>query len=233
MTSPHHLPGAPGRDATAGAPGCVPEPSAPVPTVAGPDRPGLVLRPAGPEDVPEILAMIRELAEYERSAHEVEANEELIAALLFGGTTPAGGPAAFCHVVEVDPGAAAGAEVRPHLAAFALWFLNTSTWTGRHGIYLEDLYVRPQHRGLGLGRRLMSELARICLDRGYARLEWWVLDWNEPALDFYDSLGAQPMDEWTVHRMTGAALQALAGDPLRPRLPHEGSATVGSHHRLT
>lgn len=233
MTSPHHLPGAPGRDATAGAPGCVPEPSAPVPTVAGPDRPGLVLRPAGPEDVPEILAMIRELAEYERSAHEVEANEELIAALLFGGTTPAGGPAAFCHVVEVEPGAAAGAEVRPHLAAFALWFLNTSTWTGRHGIYLEDLYVRPQHRGLGLGRRLMSELARICLDRGYARLEWWVLDWNEPALDFYDSLGAQPMDEWTVHRMTGAALQALAGDPLRPRLPHEGSATVGSHHRLT
>ncbi len=233
MTSPHHLPGAPGRDATAGAPGCVPEPSAPVPTVAGPDRPGLVLRPAGPEDVPEILAMIRELAEYERSAHEVAANEELIAALLFGGSTPAGGPAAFCHVVEVEPGAAAGAEVRPHLAAFALWFLNTSTWTGRHGIYLEDLYVRPQHRGLGLGRRLMSELARICLDRGYARLEWWVLDWNEPALDFYDSLGAQPMDEWTVHRMTGAALQALAGDPLRPRLPHEGSATVGSHHRLT
>ncbi len=233
MTSPHHLPGAPGRDATAGAPGCVPEPSAPVPTVAGPDRPGLVLRPAGPEDVPEILAMIRELAEYERSAHEVEATEELIAALLFGGTTPAGGPAAFCHVVEVEPGAAAGAEVRPHLAAFALWFLNTSTWTGRHGIYLEDLYVRPQHRGLGLGRRLMSELARICLDRGYARLEWWVLDWNEPALDFYDSLGAQPMDEWTVHRMTGAALQALAGDPLRPRLPREGSATVESHHRLT
>ena len=107
----------------------------------------------------------------------------------------------------------------PRLAAFALWFLNTSTWTGRHGIYLEDLYVRPQHRGLGLGRRLMSELARICLDRGYARLEWWVLDWNEPAIDFYDRLGAQPMDEWTVHRMTGAALQALAGDPPRPRPP--------------
>ncbi len=221
MTSPHHLPGAPGRDAAAGAPGSVRGPGGRAPTVPKPDRPGIVARPAGPEDVPEILAMVRDLAEYERSAHEVEATEELIAALLFGGNTPSGAPAAFCHVVEVDPGAAAGAGDTPHLAAFALWFLNTSTWTGRHGIYLEDLYVRPQHRGFGLGRRLMSELARICLDQGYARLEWWVLDWNAPAIDFYHSLGAQPMDGWTVHRMTGAALQALAEDPPGPRLPRE------------
>lgn len=221
MTSPHHLPGAPGRDAAAGAPGSVPGPSAPAPTVGEPDRPGVVLRPAGPADVPEILAMVRELAEFERSAHEVEATEELIAALLFGGNTPAGAAAAFCHVVEVDPGAAPGAGETPHLAALALWFLNTSTWTGRHGIYLEDLYVRPQHRGVGLGRRLMSELAGICRDQGYTRLEWSVLDWNQPAIDFYDSLGAQPMDEWTVHRMTGASLQALADDPPRPPPPRE------------
>jgi len=180
-----------------------------------------VLRPAGPADVPEILAMVRELAEYERSAHEVAATEELIAALLFSGNTPAGAPAAFCHVVEVDPGAAQGTGQPQHLAAFALWFLNTSTWTGRHGIYLEDLYVRPQYRGAGLGRSLMSELARVCLTQGYARLEWSVLDWNQPAINFYDSLGAQPMEEWTVHRMTGAALQALADDPPRSQPPGE------------
>jgi len=221
VTSPHHLPGAPGRDAAAGAPGSVPGASAPAPTAPEPDRPGVVLRPAGPADVPEIMAMVRELAEFERSAHEVEATEELIAALLFGGNTPAGAAAAFCHVVEVDPGAAPAAGETPHLAALALWFLNTSTWTGRHGIYLEDLYVRPQHRGVGLGRRLMSELAGICRDQGYTRLEWSVLDWNQPAIDFYDSLGAQPMDEWTVHRMTGASLQALADDPPRPPPPRE------------
>ena len=172
-------------------------------------EPGTVhVRPARPSDVPEILALVRELAEYERSAHEVQASEELVAELLFGTNTPGGTPAAFCHVVE-----AADAEAPHRLAGFALWFLNTSTWTGRHGIYLEDLYVRPAERGRGLGRALMAELARICLDRGYARLEWWVLDWNTPAIDFYRTLDARPMDEWTVHRLSGEPLRRLAGAP--------------------
>jgi GNAT superfamily N-acetyltransferase len=170
------------------------------------------IRPATPADVPEILAMIRELAEYERAAHEVESTEEQLTALLFGGiedgvaaTTPSGAPAAYAHVVD-HPDTDAGT----HLGAFALWFLNTSTWTGTHGVYLEDLYVRPALRGTGYGKRLLATLAHVCLDRGYRRLEWWVLDWNEPALGFYRSIGAEPMDEWTVHRVTGTALDDLA-----------------------
>jgi GNAT superfamily N-acetyltransferase len=152
--------------------------------------------------------MIRELAEYERSAHEVQATEEMVADLLFGANTPSGAPAAYCHVVPA-PAEAEHAD-GPPLAGMALWFLNASTWMGRHGIYLEDLYVRPDFRGRGLGRALMGELARICVDRGYPRLEWWVLDWNTPALDFYRSLGARAMDEWTVHRITGTDLQRLS-----------------------
>jgi GNAT superfamily N-acetyltransferase len=165
-----------------------------------------VVRPARADDVPQILAMVRELADYERSAHEVEATEALLADLLFGGTTPSGTPAAYCHVVQVPT----GQTDDPALAGMALWFLNTSTWTGRHGIYLEDLYVRPEFRGLGLGQALMAELAGICVRSGYARLEWWVLDWNGSAIDFYRSLGAQAMDEWTVHRITGTDLEQLA-----------------------
>jgi GNAT superfamily N-acetyltransferase len=171
------------------------------------------IRPAEPGDVEEILAMIRELAEYERALHEVETTPAQLAALLFGGvlegvaaTTPSGAPAAYAHVVE-HPDPAAGTS----LGGFALWFLNTSTWTGTHGIYLEDLYVRPGLRGDGYGRALLSTLAQVCLDHGYRRLEWWVLDWNEPALGFYRSLQAQAMDEWTVHRVSGAALLELAG----------------------
>jgi GNAT superfamily N-acetyltransferase len=164
-----------------------------------------VIRPARPDDLGEILAMIRELAEYERSAHEVQATEPMLADLLFGDNTPGGAPAAYCHVAE------AGASADPPLAGMALWFLNASTWTGRHGIYLEDLYVRPAFRGQGIGHALMAELAGICVDRGYARLEWWVLDWNTPALDFYRRLGARAMDEWTVHRISGADLDGLAG----------------------
>jgi GNAT superfamily N-acetyltransferase len=175
-----------------------------------------LIRPATPADVPEILALIRELAEYERSAHEVETTVEQLTALLFGGvadgvaaTTPGGAPAAYAHVVE-HPDADRGTT----LGAFALWFLNTSTWTGTHGVYLEDLYVRPQLRGAGYGKRLLQTLAQVCLEHGYRRLEWWVLDWNEPALGFYRSIGAEPMDEWTVHRVTGEALESLAGqDP--------------------
>lgn len=172
------------------------------------------IRAARPADVPEILAMIRDLAAYERAAHEVVATEESLTAALFGGTpdapgtaapTPSGVPAAYCFVVE-HPG-----DDGRTIGAIALWFLNFSTWLGRHGIYLEDLYVRPELRGLGYGQRLLSRLARECVDRGYGRLEWWVLDWNDPALGFYAALGAAPMDEWTVHRITGEELHRLAG----------------------
>jgi GNAT superfamily N-acetyltransferase len=206
VTSPEDLPGAPGRDAVTGAPGTVCE--------SGDSRrpsTGPVVRPARPEDVPEILAMVRELAEYERSAHEVQATEGMIADLLFGGNTPSGAPAAYCHVALTPADHADG----PPLAGMALWFLNASTWMGRHGIYLEDLYVRPSLRGRGLGQALMAELARICMDRGYARLEWWVLDWNTPAIDFYRTLGAQSMDEWTVNRITGSQLERLANRAAR------------------
>jgi GNAT superfamily N-acetyltransferase len=96
---------------------------------------------------------------------------------------------------------------------FALWFLNFSTWRGVHGIYLEDLYVRPSARGHGYGKALLSELARLCVERGYERLQWWVLNWNTPAIDFYTSVGAEPMDEWTVYRLSGDALAKLVGEP--------------------
>ena len=154
------------------------------------------IRDAVPQDVPLILAMIRELAEYEREPDAVEATEELLASALFAPQ-----PALFCLIAETDTGEPAG---------FALWFLNFSTWLGRHGIYLEDLYVRPPFRGQGYGKALLAELAAICTERGYGRLEWWVLDWNEPAIAFYRSIGAVPMDEWTVHRVTGDPLRDLA-----------------------
>jgi GNAT superfamily N-acetyltransferase len=153
------------------------------------------VRPAVAADVPEILAMIRELAVFEREPDAVEASEALIETALFGPS-----PAAFAHVVTDDDGSTVG---------FALWFLNFSTWRGRHGIYLEDLYVRPAARGSGAGRALLTELARICAARGYGRLEWWVLDWNADAHAFYRRLGAVPMDEWTVWRLTGEALERL------------------------
>ena len=201
MTSPEDRPGAPDRDAVTGVPGAVSAPGSA--QLGGAGDAGGVIRPARPEDVAEILAMVRELAEYERSAHEVRASEDLLTDLLFGSNSPSGAPAAHCHV------ALARADDGP-LAGMALWFLNASTWEGRHGIYLEDLYVRPAFRGLGLGRSLMAELARICVDHGYTRLEWSVLDWNTPAIDFYRSLGAGAMDEWTVHRVSGVALHDLA-----------------------
>lgn len=156
----------------------------------------MAIRAATPADVPEILAMIRELADYERAPHEVVATEELLASALFGPD-----PAVFALMADDPDDGAVG---------FALWFRNFSTWLGRHGIYLEDLYVRPAHRGQGHGRALLAALARECIERGYGRFEWWVLDWNEDALAFYRSLGAVPMDEWTVQRMTGDALAALA-----------------------
>lgn len=156
----------------------------------------MTIRGATPGDVPNILAMIRELAEYERALDEVLATEDLLDAALFGPD-----PGVFALIAETPDGTVVG---------FALWFRNFSTWLGRHGVYLEDLYVRPAYRGQGYGKALLVELARIALDRGYGRLEWWVLDWNEPALRFYRSIGALAMDEWTVQRVTGQTLRDLA-----------------------
>ena len=147
-----------------------------------------------PTDVPAILRLVRELADYERALSQVQASEEQLQEALFGQR-----PALFGHV----------AEHQGETVGFALWFLNFSTWLGRHGIYLEDLYVEPSARGLGCGKALLVELARLCVERGYGRLEWWVLDWNVDAQGFYRKLGAEPMDEWTVWRLTGESLHAL------------------------
>lgn len=139
--------------------------------------------------------MVRELAEYEKALDEARASEEQLHEALFGER-----PAAFAHMAETADGEVAG---------FALWFLNFSTWRGVHGIYLEDLYVRPGLRGGGYGKALLTELARICVERGYERLEWSVLNWNTPSINFYRSLGAKPQDEWTVYRLTDEALTSL------------------------
>lgn len=157
-----------------------------------------MIRPAVPADVAILVALVRELAEYERAPAAAVLDEAALARALFG---PA--PAAFAHVA-VDDG---GSEV----VGFAVWFLNFSTWLGRHGIYLEDLFVRPAARGRGHGRALLTELARIAVERGYGRLDWWVLDWNAPAIGFYRSLGAEAMAEWTTYRLSGTALERLAG----------------------
>jgi len=156
---------------------------------------GAVVRPAVPGDEPGILAAIQALAVYEREPDAVENTVEALTRTLFGPE-----PKAFAHVAERD-GAIRG---------IAVWFLTYSTWTGTHGIWLEDLYVHEEDRGRGYGKALMSALAQICVDRGYRRFEWTVLDWNEPSLAFYLSLGAVPMDEWTTQRLTGDALAALA-----------------------
>jgi GNAT superfamily N-acetyltransferase len=157
---------------------------------------GGMIRAATVEDIPEIHAMIRELAEYEKAPDQARATPEQLREALFGEH-----PAVFAHMARDAAGAAVG---------FALWFRNFSTWNGTHGIYLEDLYVRPHARGDGHGRALLAELAAICEARGYQRLEWWVLDWNEPTISFYKSLGAEPMDEWTVFRVAGPTLSSLA-----------------------
>ncbi|MEU6867286.1 GNAT family N-acetyltransferase [Streptomyces sp. NPDC046876] len=154
-----------------------------------------MIRSAEVEDVPVIHSMIRELAEYERVPHEARATEEQLRQALFGER-----PAAFAHVALSEEGEPVG---------FSLWFLNFSTWRGVHGIYLEDLYVRPGARGGGYGKALLGELARLCVERGYERLEWSVLKWNEPTIAFYEALGARPQDEWTVYRLTDGALRRL------------------------
>ena len=154
-----------------------------------------MIRAARPADVPVIHRLIRELADYEHALDEVRATEDDLRAALFGPE-----PALFAHV----------AEHQGTVVGFALWFVNYSTWTGRHGIYLEDLFVSPAVRGSGLGRALLAELAGICVERGYARLDWAVLNWNSPAIGFYASLGAQSQNDWTGYRLSGPALQAVA-----------------------
>jgi len=155
----------------------------------------LIVRPATPADTGLIYGFIRDLAEYEKLLHEVAATEADVARDLFGAS-----PRAFCDIAELD-----GAPV-----GFALWFYNYSTFLGRHGIYLEDLFVRPQTRGAGAGKALLANLARRCVAEGLGRLEWSVLNWNAPSIAFYDSLGAGAQTEWTVRRLDGEALARLA-----------------------
>jgi GNAT superfamily N-acetyltransferase len=154
------------------------------------------IRPATPADAQLIFALIGELAEYEKLAHEVNATETDIASILFAPQ-----PRAFCDIAELD-GQAVG---------FALWFYSVSTFEGRHGIYLEDLFVRPEARGRGAGLALLRRLAQLCRDEKLARLEWAVLDWNMLAINFYDALGATAKTEWITRRLSGEALAALAG----------------------
>jgi GNAT superfamily N-acetyltransferase len=155
----------------------------------------IAIRPAGAHEMALVLGFIRELAVYEHLEHEVVATEADLSAALFGAKPYA----------EVVFACVAGAPL-----GFALFFHNFSTFRGKPGIYLEDLFVRPQARGLGLGKRLLAWLARTAVERGCARLDWAVLDWNEPSIGFYRGLGAQPLDEWTGFRLSGAALTQLA-----------------------
>lgn len=155
----------------------------------------VTIRRARPGEAGLVLSFIRDLADYEKLRHEVEATEAMIDAALFGDS-----PRLFCDI----------AEWNGEPAGFAVWFINYSTFSGRSGIYLEDLFVRPEHRGRGLGKALLVQLARTCVENDWSRLQWSVLDWNTPSIEFYKSLGAVLMDEWTVCRVNGAALAALA-----------------------
>lgn len=154
------------------------------------------IRPAAPSDLPRILELVQALAAYEEAADQVEATEADFEQVLF---PPDGAPTAYAHVAEVDG----------EVVGIAIWFLTFSTWTGTNGIWLEDLFVQPAHRGTGLGRDLLAALARTCVERGYRRLEWWVLNWNAPSIAFYELLGATPEDAWTTYRMSGDALSSL------------------------
>jgi GNAT superfamily N-acetyltransferase len=155
----------------------------------------LTIRPATAVDLPLIAALIRDLAEFEKLASEVRFDEKVLGEKLFG-------PRPYAEVLI--------GEIDGEPQGFALFFHNFSTFEGRPGIYLEDLFVRPEARGSGLGKALLAELAALAVERDCARLEWWVLDWNEAAIGFYRKLGARPMDEWTVMRVDGTALAQLA-----------------------
>ena len=155
----------------------------------------LSIRRALPGEAGLVLSFVRELADYEKLLHEVEATEAGIDAALFGEN-----PRLFCEIAEWDSEA----------VGFAVWFVNFSTFSGRYGIYLEDLFVRPAQRGKGIGKALLVHLARECVANGWSRLQWAVLDWNAPSIAFYKSLGGEMMDEWTICRVGGPALTALA-----------------------
>jgi GNAT superfamily N-acetyltransferase len=152
------------------------------------------IRRARPDDVPAIVDLVYGLAEYERALQECKLTAPQLHTALFGDQ-----PAVFCHV----------AQENGEVVGCALWFLNFSTWRGVHGIYLEDFFVHPGHRGTGLGKALLTALAQECVQQGYQRLEWSVLDWNTPAIQFYEFLGALPQSEWTTYRLTDTALQNL------------------------
>ncbi|BBB98244.1 MULTISPECIES: GNAT family N-acetyltransferase [Bradyrhizobium] len=155
----------------------------------------LLIRRARPDEAGLVFSLVRELAEYEKLLHEVHASEADIADALFGAN-----PRLYCDI----------AEWKGEPAGFAVWFVNFSTFAGRHGIYLEDLFVRPALRGKGIGKALLVHLAKQCLANGWSRLQWAVLDWNAPSIAFYKSLGAELMDEWTICRVSGEALSTLA-----------------------
>lgn len=152
------------------------------------------IRPAKREEVGEVLQLIQDLATYEKAPDQVEASSDDLLNTIFAKE-----PKVFCDLVEVDG----------QIAGMAIWFLNYSTWQAKHGIYLEDLYIKPEFRAKGYGKALLKHLAQICDKQGYGRLQWWVLDWNSPAIEFYRSLGAEAMDEWTVYRTSGQALKDL------------------------
>jgi GNAT superfamily N-acetyltransferase len=154
-----------------------------------------MIRPAVDDDVDALVQLIRDLAEYERSPDSVLIQPEQLRVALFGDS-----PTVFAHV----------ADQGGRILGMAIWFLNFSTWTGRSGIYLEDLYIRPEARAQGIGRALIAALASIALQAGYGRIDWSVLDWNEPAIRFYRSIGATPMDEWTGFRLSAPGIAALA-----------------------
>ena len=155
------------------------------------------IRLAQPAVVEDIHRLIYELAVYEKAPEEMVATIDQINTSLFNAN-----PVAFCHVAEVDG----------KIVGIALWFLNYSTWLGKFGIYLEDLFVQPEYRGHGIGKGFMQTLAALCVERGYERFQWWVLDWNTPSIYFYESFGAVPMDEWTVFRLSGDALRKFASE---------------------
>jgi GNAT superfamily N-acetyltransferase len=152
------------------------------------------IRPAQQDEVGIVLQLIHDLALYEKAPNEVEATEKELLETIFVENARV-----FCDVVDVDG----------EIAGMAIWFLNYSTWQGKHGIYLEDLFIKPEFRGRGFGKALLQHLAKVCEERGYGRFQWWVLDWNSPAIEFYKSLGAVAMDEWTVYRLSGVPLKKL------------------------